>query len=441
MNLGRKHVWNLGVLAAASCAVCVQTASADAQWPSWRGSDASGVAAEGNPPTQWSETENVKWKIALPGDGQSTPVIWGDKIFLQSAVALGEEAPAAAETGGRPMSRPATFPYRFVVLCVDRTSGGILWERTVLETTPHEGLHTTGSYAPYSPVTDGERVWASFGSRGVYCFDLEGNELWRADTAPLKMAGTFGEGSSPVLVEKALIILADQEGDSRIFALNKDTGEKLWEQKRDEESSWSSPVSVNVGGRWEVITAASKFIRSYDAASGELIWQCSGLTGCAAPSPVVYDGKVYCTTGFQGNAIMAVTLGRTGDLSGTDAVAWFSDKGGAIVPSPLAIDGRLYVLQGYKPMLSCLDTKTGSYLYENERLSGLQSIYASPLAAGGHIYIPDRKGVTAVLNASDKLDVVATNALDGILDASPVAIGDELYLRSRTHLYCIAKSG
>ena len=138
---------------------------------------------------------------------------------------------------------------------------------------------------------------------------------------------------------------------------------------------------------------------------------------------------------------MAVTLGRTGDLSGTDAVAWFSDKGGAIVPSPLAIDGRLYVLQGYKPMLSCLDTKTGSYLYENERLSGLQSIYASPLAAGGHIYIPDRKGVTAVLNASDKLDVVATNTLDGILDASPVAIGDELYLRSRTHLYCIAKSG
>lgn len=412
-----------------------------AQWPAWRGADGSGVAAGGNPPTRWSETENVKWKTALPGDGQSTPVIWGDKIFLQSAVALGEEAKVADIPNGPPMSRPATVPYRFVILCVDRNSGAILWERNVLEAKPHEGLHTSGSYAPYSPVTDGKHVWASFGSRGAYCLDVEGNEVWRAETAPLKMAGTFGEGSSPVLVGDALVILADQEEGSRIFALNKETGKLLWEQKRDEASSWSSPVPVKVGERWEVITAASNFVRSYNAATGELVWQCKGLTGCAAPSPVVYDGKVYCTTGFQGNAIMAIALGRTGDLSGTDAVSWFSDREGAVVPSPLVCDGRLYVLQGYKPILSCLSAATGTYFYENERLSGLQSVYASPLAAGGHIYIPDRKGVTAVLKSSDKLELVATNALDGVLDACPVSIGDELYLRSRTHLYCIAQKG
>lgn len=433
-----KHLTRMAILVTVALATLPVLA---AQWPAWRGANGDGIAAEGNPPTTWSETENVKWKTALPGEGQSTPVIWGDRIFLQSAVPMGEIKPVAEAPDGRPMSQPATVPYRFVILCLDRTSGEILWERTVLETTPHEGLHTTGTYAPYSPVTDGERVWASFGSRGVYCFDLEGKEVWRAETAPLKMAGTFGEGSSPVLVENSLVILADQESDSRIFALNKDTGEKLWEQKREETSSWSSPVAVKVGARWEVITAASAFIRSYDAATGELIWQCSGLTGCAAPSPVIYDGKVYCTTGFQGNAIMAITLGRTGDLSGTDAVAWFSDKGGAVVPSPLVVDGRLYVFQGYKPILSCLDAKTGAYLFENERLSGLQSVYASPLAAGGHIYIPDRKGVTAVLKPSDTLEIIATNTLDGVLDACPVAIGDELYLRSRTHLYCIAKAG
>jgi outer membrane protein assembly factor BamB len=433
-----KHLTHLCILATVALATLPVMA---AQWPAWRGPNGDGIAAEGNPPTTWSETENVKWKTALPGEGQSTPVIWDNKIFIQSAVALGEEPSVEEAPNGRPMSKPATVPYRFVVLCVDRSSGAIFWERTVLEAQPHEGLHTTGSYAPYSPVTDGEKVWASFGSRGVYCFDLDGNEIWRADTAPLKMAGTFGEGSSPVLVGNALVVLADHEGDSRIFALNKDTGEKLWEQKRDEESSWSSPVAVKVGDRWEVITAASAFIRSYDAATGELIWQCSGLTGCAAPSPVVYDGKVYCTTGFQGNAILAITLGRTGDLTGTDAVSWSADKGGAIVPSPLVADGRLYVVQGYKPQLSCLDAKTGTFLYEGERLSGLQSIYASPLAAGGHIYIPDRKGVTAVLKSSDTLEVIATNTLDGVLDASPVAIGDELYLRSRTHLYCISRSG
>lgn len=412
-----------------------------AHWPAWRGADGSGVAPESAPPTRWSETENVKWKTALPGDGQSTPVIWGDKIFLQAAQPLGEEVKVPESDTGRPMSKPATVPYRFIVFCVDRVTGKILWERNVLEVQPHEGVHTTGTYAPYSPVTDGERVWFSFGSRGVYCFDLEGNEIWRAETAPLKMAGTFGEGSSPVLVGDSLVILADQEAGSRIFALNKNDGSLRWEQARDEESSWSSPLAVKVGERWEVITAASKFVRSYDAATGELVWQCSGLTGCAAPSPVVYDGKVYCTTGFQGNAIMAITLGRTGDLSGTDAVSWLVDKGGAIVPSPLVADGRLYVIQGYKPILSCLDAKTGAFLYEGERLSGLQSIYASPLAAGGHIYIADRKGATAVLNSAASLEVVATNTLDGVLDASPVAIGNELYLRSRTHLYCIAEKG
>lgn len=414
---------------------------AESNWPAWRGADGSGVAREAHPPTQWSETENIKWKTALPGDGQSTPIVWGDRIFLQTAIALGEETPVTASENGPPMSKPATVPYRFEVLCVDRRTGAIIWERAVTETTPHEGLHTTSSYAPYSPVTDGAHVWASFGSRGVYCFDLEGNEIWRADTAPLKMAGAFGEGSSPVLVGDSLVILADQEGDSRIFALDKNTGATRWEQKRDEESSWSSPVATQVGDRWEVITAASAFVRSYDASTGELIWQCSGLTGCAAPSPVVYDGKVYCSTGFQGNAIMAIALGRTGDLSGSDAITWFSDKGGAIVPSPLAVDGRLYVVQGYKPLLSCLNARTGTYLYQSERISGLQSIYASPLAAGGNLYISDRKGVTVVLKASDRLEIVATNSLDGVLDASPVALGDELFLRSRTHLYCIAKTG
>ena len=407
-------------------------------WPSWRGPDGSGVVSHGNPPVEWSEDQNVKWKTSLPGEGQSTPIIWHDKIFLLAAVPVGTDTGEVKSAYGGPPSKGVDVPYRYLVLCLDRDSGEILWETTVREQKPHEGYHPSGSLAPYSPVTDGEYLWASFGSRGLYCLDYNGNILWEAETIEMRKAGRYGEGSSPVLAEQAVIVLTDHEGQSRITAYDKDNGSIIWQINRDEGSSWSSPVVTKVGNRLEVITSAPNFIRSYDAQTGELIWKCAGLTDCAAPSPVVYDGKVYCTTGFRGQAILAIELGHEGDLTGTDAVVWSRNKGASNVPTPLALDGRLYVFEGYRAVLSCLNSETGDAHYERERIPGMANVYASPLAVRDKIYVSDRKGVTAVLEAADDLRVVSTNKLDERLDASPVVLGNELYLRGRSALYCIA---
>jgi len=411
------------------------------QWPAWRGPTHQGVSQEGTPPTKWSETRNVKWKTALPGEGQSTPVIWGDHLFLQNAIPVGEEDQKSLPDFGMrgPTSKKVTVPYRFVVLCLSRRTGSILWETTVCETIPHEGYHPTGSLAPHSPVTDGARIWCSFGSRGLYCLDFGGDIVWRREGVELKMAGPFGEGSSPLLVDDLIIVLADHEGPSAITAYSKLTGETVWQTPREEISSWSTPVSTVVNGRTEVIVSATNAVRSYDAKTGALIWTCSGLTHCAAASPVVHEGMVYCSTGFRGISTMAIALGHEGDLTGTDAVRWTSDKVGTNVPSPLVYDGRLYILRGYAPQVSCFDAESGELLFHRKRMEGMKNIYASPLAAGGNVYFCSRNGTTTILRASDKYHVIATSRLGATLDGTPVALGNELFLRGRTAIYCIAE--
>jgi outer membrane protein assembly factor BamB len=397
-----------------------------ARWPTWRGVDGSRVVLEGNPPLSWSETKNIKWKTQLPGEGQSTPIIWDDKIFLQSAEALDSD------------SEEKIPIYKFSVLCLNRTTGAILWQTTVREVRPHQGHHKSSTMCGYSPVTDGERIWASFGSRGLFCLSMDGKILWEAKTIQMKKVGPFGEGSSPVLVDNAIIVLADHEGQSKLFAFNKDTGKIIWERNRVEQSSWNTPTAVKVGDHTEIITTAPGSVRSYNAATGDPVWNCGGLTSCAAPSPVVSDGLVYCTTGYKGEALMAIELGHTGDLTGTDAVRWFVDTNGAEVPTPLIHDGRIYVFKGFSPVLSCYDAATGKPFYERQRIKGMKNIYASPIAVGDNILLCDRAGKTFVLKAADEFEIVATNQLDEVLEATPVVIGDELYLRGRSRIYCIA---
>ena len=414
--------------------------SAATQWPMWRGPDGTGIVESGNPPLEWSETKNIKWKAALPGVGLSTPIVWKDRIILLTAIPVGTDEGKArgAFYGFGPETKSVTVPYQFVVLAVDRSSGEILWQTKVREALPHQGHHPTGSLASYSPVTDGTHIWASFGSRGLYCLDMDGAIVWQAELPEMKKSGAFGESSSPALVDGHVIVLCDHEGQSKIIAFHQDTGELAWERDRDEISSWSSPVPVEVDGRWQVITSAARFIRSYDVRTGELVWKCSGLTDCPAPSPVIHDNKVYCTTGFRGESTMAIELGRTGDLSDSDAIVWSTRSNGSNVPTPLIHDGRIYVFQGYRGRLSCYDAATGEVYYEKERLVGVKDVYASPIAVGDHIIMPTRNGKTLILSAGDELDVVATNDLDESLDGSPVVIGDTLFLRGRSHLYCIA---
>jgi outer membrane protein assembly factor BamB len=415
-------------------------AHAQAHWPSWRGPDHSGAAREGNPPTQWSESKNIKWKVELPGHGKSTPIVWGDKMFLLTSSPVSASSLSAggqaSGRGGRVMTTgKPKGDYQFDVLCLNRLTGKTVWRETAATETPQEGHHPTGSFASYSAVTDGKFLWASFGSRGLHCFDLDGGHQWSAPLPKMSTRRSFGEGSSPVIAGDVIAVVQDHEGASRIGAYDKRTGKLRWEKSRDEASAWSSPYAVTVDGVTQIITNATNRIRSYNAANGDIIWECGGMTVNVIPTPVVGFGNAYCASGFRGAALTAIDLKSKGDV--TDSPVWNIDRATPYVPSPLLYDERIYYVEGMNPRLSCANAKTGEVLFSREGLEGLGRVYASPVGAGGHVYIPDREGVVAVISHADSFKTVATNTLDDVFDASPVVVGNTLYLRGDKYLYCI----
>lgn len=337
--------------------------------------------------------------------------------------------------GGKP-----TEIYQFTLLCLDRDSGKTLWQKVAKEELPHEGyFQGEGSLASSSGVTDGKNVYADFGSRGLYCYDLDGNQRWSKDLGRMKIKMSFGEGSSPTLYKDSLIINWDNEDGSFITALDRNSGREIWKQPRDEGTSWSTPLVVEHGGKTEVVVTATGKIRSYDPETGKVIWECGGLTPNAIPSPVADSDKVYCMSGFQGNALLAIKLGGTGDLTGSDWIAWKRSKSTPYVPSPLLYDGKLYFFANNNGRLSCVDSKTGEPSLDAETVEEIPNVYASPLGADGRVYLVGRNGTTVVLKNSGKLDKLAVNKLDDRIDASPVAVGKELILRGRTSLYCLTE--
>jgi outer membrane protein assembly factor BamB len=461
----------LAALLAASLLCPAPATSADSSdpnqnWPAWRGPLATGSSPAADPPTKWSEDQNIKWKVQIPGRGQATPIIWGDRVFIQTAIATGkkidppakadktadvaEKAPGEApkdRPGPRrpganrpPQSEPPYEYYQFVLMCLDRKTGQTRWQKIVREEAPHEGFHPgDGSFASSSPVADGQRVYADFGSRGIYAFDLDGNPVWDKDLGKMQMKLGFGEGSSPALYKNTLVLTWDHEGESFIVAFDATTGHEIWRTPRESESVWATPLVVEVEGKPQVVASAENKIRSYDLADGKLLWECAGLTTNAIPSPVAAAGLVYLTTGFRGPVLLAINPGATGDITGTDAIAWTYKKDTPYVPSPLLYDGRLYFFQSNRALLSCLDAKTGKAIYGPERIEGLDNAYASPVAAAGRIYLVGRNGTTAVIRPGDKLDIIETNKLDEGIDASPALAGTELFLRGKEHLYCISE--
>ena len=457
--------------------------SAQDHWPTWRGPDTMGIAPESNPPTTWSETQNIKWKVKLTGDASnSSPIVWGDKIFFQAAVDTGIKdtsavaAPAAENAagrrsrgrdpgrggdlgrgrgrgrdsgrggtpgrgpgrgfGGRFGIKPPTTQFKFNLVCMDRGTGKVLWEKTACQLKPHQGHHRDHGYASFSPITDGQYVWAHFGSRGIYCYDMQGNQIWSKELP--QMSTMFGEGTAPSLAGDALIVVADQRGDSFIFAFDKKTGNLLWKEARDETTTHATPVPVTVDGKLQVIIAATDFTRAYDVQTGDVIWQCGGLTRNVIPTPVVGFGMVYCASGYRGNALQAIRLGQTGDLTGSDAIAWEVDRATPYVPSLLLYQGRLYVCKSKNEVISCYDAKTGKPHFVEQKMDEMKGVYASPVAAAGRVYVVGRNGVFHVLNASDSFEVLAVNRLDDKFDCSPAFAGDEMYLKGKQYLYCIA---
>jgi outer membrane protein assembly factor BamB len=435
------------------------TAPGDTYWPYWRGPAADGMAV-GDAPVTWSATENVRWKTDIPGLGNSSPIVWGDFVFLTTAIKTGAAAPSQAPAtpaapamppgppgGGRGMGPGGgggpQVEHKFDVICLDRKTGKILWQRTAKTAVPHEGAHNTyGSFASNSPVTDGKYVYAFFGSRGMYCYDFKGALVWQKDSGvQLRMRMAFGEGMAPVLAGNKLILVFDYEGDSFMVVLDKTTGKEIWRAARDEKTNWAAPLVVTFNGRTEVIVAGSAKVRSYDLETGKPIWECAGLGANTIPQPVRQDDLVFVMTGYRNPMLMAIRLGREGDLTGTDAVVWSQAKGTSYTPSPVIFENRLYVLTD-TGMVSCFNARTGEPYYHQVRLPKAYSFKSSPVGANGRLYLASENDDVIVLKMGEKFEVLATNTMpDQTFIATPAITGGEIFLRSKTTLFCIKKGG
>ena len=425
------------------CLIASPPLSSRADWPHWRGPEFNGVSRTATPPVEWSTEKNVKWKIAVEGRGSSTPIIWGEKLFLLTAINTGKVDPSLPKPEDQPkrvfgIKYPNTT-YQFVILCLDKETGEEIWRRVATEKVPHEGTHNDNDFASASPTTDGRRLYCWFGSAGLFAYDLDGKAVWNRDLGKAYVGASLGEGCSPVLHNDKLVIVRDHARQSRIHVLDAATGETVWEKNRDEENAWATPRVIEHKGRTQVITTGSNLIRSYDLESGDLIWTCSGLTGNCIPCPVVENGIVYCMSGYEGYSLMAISLDAEGDVSDSDAVVWRANRGTPYVPSPLLYDGLLYYSQSNQAILSCLDAATGESRFGPNRLSKLTGIYSSIVGADGRVYVVGRSGTTLVLKRSPKLEILAANPLEDRIDSSPALDGKNLFIRGRKFTYCLGE--
>ena len=334
-------------------------------------------------------------------------------------------------------SKP-TEEYHFVLISLDRNTGKENWRRVAATQVPHEGHHRDHGFASGSPVTDGEHIIVSFGSRGLYCYNMKGKLQWKKNFGDMRMRNSFGEGTSPALHGDTVVLLWDHEGDSALYALDKKTGKLKWKKDRNEASGWCTPVVTIHDGVTQVIVNGTRAVRSYQLSDGKLLWQCSGQTSNAIPSVVVDENFAYAMSGFRGAHLAAIKLGGSGDLTDSKSVTWTANRGTPYTPSPLLSNGRIWYLSGNNGILSVRDTKSGKLLVEGERLDGVSGVYASPVSAGGRVYIAGRNGTVSVLKDSAKLEVLATNELDEKFDCSPAVVGNQIFLRGKANLYCIA---
>jgi outer membrane protein assembly factor BamB len=476
--------------------IAASAAAADAQdfWPCWRGPNETGVA-RGDAPLQWSDKEHVVWKIEVPCCGQSTPVIWGDRIFITTAVPMAPIPKVAVSThdtggalppmpggdspqgpggdpqsqsgpppgdspgrGGPPSGGSSTFDqdrlaennaqaveHKFMVIAYDRQTGKKLWENVARVATPHEGHHPSlSSFANSSPVVDARHVIVTFGSRGVYCYTHDGKLVWQKDFGvKMKLMNEVGEGASPALDGNTLVLTYDfQSDDSFIVALDKSTGSEIWRAARPRVGAamgqaWSSPVITTVNGKKQVVVAATKFVAGYDLETGKVIWRATGLGGSVISMPIVSDGIAWVMSGYDNPNGMAIRLDREGDLTGTDAILWQNNRGNSFVPSPALYEGKLYLLAD-AGMLSCFDFKTGKAYYKQTRLPQTTDFRSSLVAANGKLYASSVDGDIFVIRAGENFEVLATNTLsDQKFVASPAIADGAIYLRGQNALFCI----
>lgn len=420
---------------------------AQENWPQFRGAESRGIGSGGNLPTVWSETKNVAWKTEVPGWGWSSPIVWGDRIFLTTVVREGKvETPKKGLYFGGNRLELSKSNQRYQVLCFDFNTGKLRWEKTVFEGAPKTAVHLKNTYASETPVTDGERVYAYFSERGLVCFDLDGKRLWAVETGSYKTRFGWGGAASPVLHGDRIYLVNDNDEQSFLLALDKLTGKTAWRVERDEKSNWATPFIWKNDLRTEIVTPGTGKVRSYDL-EGKLLWQFGGMSSITIATPYSEFGLLYVTSGYVGDKrkpIFAVSPGASGDISlkpgetGNDHIKWFKPAAGPYNPSTIVYEDQLYVLWDFG-FFSSHDARTGKPIYGKERINprGRMAFTSSPWAYDGRIFCLDEDGVTYVFKAGPKYELLGKNTLDGMCMATPAIARDSLIIRSADRLYRI----
>jgi outer membrane protein assembly factor BamB len=427
-------------VALAAALIALAGASASAQWPGWRGRDGSGISAEQNVPTEWAPDKNIKWKVEIPGRGHSSPIVWGDLVFVTTAI-KGEQVPGRkAQVHLDFQKRPGyvhedsmdvDYKHTLKVYAIDAKTGAIAWERVAYDGVMFDDRHRRNTFASSTMATDGERVYAFFESNGIYAYDFKGALVWKKDLGTIIKAG-LGPGTSPVVYKDLLILQCDQEmGDgSYIVALNRKTGAEVWRASRENRRSWATPLVVNTGARDELIASGAEAVIAYDPATGKELWRSDGTRSHPIPSPVTTKGVIFLTAGSSAKVVLAMKPGGE--------VIWRYNKGAAYVPSPIAVGDYLYLVSD-AGLMTCLDAVTGERKYEGGRPPVPGSFFASPVAFDDKILLTSEDGDSFVIKAGPVHEVLATNSVGETVWASPAIAGGTIYIRGDRHLFAIGK--
>jgi outer membrane protein assembly factor BamB len=444
-----KRILVLGLL------VCLAVSTQAQNWPSFRGASASGIAEGSKAPTSWDaeKTVNILWKVKIPGLAHSSPVVWGDRVFVTTAISSAE-AKQYFRHGlyGDVDTDKDLSKHSWHVYCINRKTGNIIWDRISHEGVPKIKRHIKATHANASPATDGRHVIAFFGSEGLYCYDFNGKLLWKQDLGILDTGWFYdsdyqwGTASSPIIYKNLVIVQCDIQKNSFIAAYDIKSGKQVWRTPREEIPSWGTPTVHEGKARAELVTNATRAIRGYDPMTGKELWRMKGNPEVTATTPISSDGMIYIVNHYRPNQpIYAIKEGATGDISlpagktSNEFIAWSYQQGGAYMPSPLVYSGHLYI-NNNNGTLTCRDAKTGERVYQ-ERIGGKGGSYsASPVAADGKVYFSSEDGEIFVIKAGPKYELLSSNPMGEVLMATPAISNGVIFVRGQNHLFAIAES-
>jgi outer membrane protein assembly factor BamB len=431
--------------------ICLASVANAQNWPSFRGANASGVA-DGKPtPTTWNveKGENILWKTPIPGLAHASPVVWGNKLFITSAISSLAKPTLRVGLFGDVDSDKDVSKHTWHVYCVDKLTGKILWDKVAAEGVPKIKRHIKATHANSSPATDGKYVVAFFGAEGLYCYDIKGNLKWKKDLGLLDSGWFYdpdyqwGMASSPIIYKNLVIVQCDVQKDSFIAAYDIKTGKEVWKTSREEIPSWGTPTIYEGKTRTELITNATRAARGYDPLTGKELWRLSGNPEVTATTPVFGHDLIFIVNHYRPNQpIYAIKPGAVGDISlkdgktSNDFVAWSYQRGGSYMPTPLVYGDYLYICQN-QAIVRCLNAKTGEVAYQN-RIGEGGSYSASPVAADGKVYLSSEDGAIYVLKAGNKYEMLAKNEMGEVLMATPAISDGMLFVRGQNNLFCIA---